>query len=298
MDARFETLTQQLFKKSFADCTLRECYDLVEKAPYFAPAHFLLLKKMDPNSEEYRKQYQKAILYYHQPPNFDAFLFPEKYRTDFAEEELIQEKEEAIWEERSEEVVEEVGSSVSVGVGLEKEIPDPEIENIEINKAEVVQEETILNPPETPVEEKRPDPVIIPADLKNEVSAADTRLAFEPYHTVDYFASQGIKLSQEEITKDKFGKQVKSFTEWLKTMKRLPAGEISKNIDRTVEKKVENLAAGSIQKADVVTEAMAEVWLHQGNREKAIDVYTKLSLQNPSKSAYFAAKIDQVKKIS
>ncbi|HEY0750203.1 MAG TPA: hypothetical protein VGD26_03550, partial [Chitinophagaceae bacterium] len=118
-------------------------------------------------------------------------------------------------------------------------------------------------------------------------------LSFEPYHTVDYFASQGIKLSQEDNSKDKFGKQLKSFTEWLKTMKKLPESEVSLNLDKNVESKVEHLAAGSLEDSEVVTEAMAEVWLRQGNLSKALEVYNKLSLQNPSKKAYFAAKIEQ-----
>jgi hypothetical protein len=45
----------------------------------------------------------------------------------------------------------------------------------------------------------------------------------------------------------------------------------------------------------VFTEAMAEVWIKQGNVSKAIEVYNKLCLQNPSKSTYFAAKIDHLK---
>jgi hypothetical protein len=36
------------------------------------------------------------------------------------------------------------------------------------------------------------------------------------------------------------------------------------------------------------------VWLKQGNQEKALQTYTKLSLQNPAKSAYFAAKIQSI----
>jgi hypothetical protein len=110
------------------------------------------------------------------------------------------------------------------------------------------------------------------------------QLAFEPYHTVDYFASQGIKLSQEEAPKDKFGKQLKSFTEWLKTMKRLPVNEQVKPLDIQAEQNVETLAAHSV-----------EVWIRQGNREKAREIYNKLSLLNPSKRAYFAAKIESLK---
>src|SRR5690606_34350737 len=115
-----------------------------------------------------------------------------------------------------------------------------------------------------------------------------------PFHTVDYFASQGIKLSQEEISKDKFGQQLKSFTEWLKTMKRLPAKQAS--LDAGTEQKVEHLAEDSVHNPEVVTEAMAEVWLKQGNKEKAIDIYNKVSLQNPAKTTYFASLIENLKR--
>ena len=131
----------------------------------------------------------------------------------------------------------------------------------------------------TETEEKTPQPAI----------------SFEPYHTVDYFASQGIKLSQEERPSDRFGQQLKSFTEWIKTMKRLPKAEIEKNIDTSSEEKVLQLADRSITEGDVITEAMAAVWEKQGNKEKAIEVYNKLSLLNPPKSHYFAAKIEQLK---
>ena len=119
---------------------------------------------------------------------------------------------------------------------------------------------------------------------------------FEPYHTVDYFASQGIKLSQEELPKDKFGKQLKSFTEWLKTLKRLPPTEVSKEVDPSTESKVQHLAEDSVHQSEVVTEAMAEVWIKQGNKQKAIETYNKLGLLNPSKKAYFAGLIENLKR--
>ncbi len=40
---------------------------------------------------------------------------------------------------------------------------------------------------------------------------------------------------------------------------------------------------------------MADVLARQGKTEKATELYHKLSLLNPGKSAYFAAKIDQIK---
>jgi len=124
--------------------------------------------------------------------------------------------------------------------------------------------------------------------------ATETELTFEPYHTVDYFASQGIKFTPEEKPADRFGQQLRSFTEWLKTLKRLSETE-AKAPDAAAEEKVKELADHSINKDEVVTETMAEVWVKQGNKEKAIETYQKLSLLNPGKSAYFASLVEQLK---
>jgi len=43
---------------------------------------------------------------------------------------------------------------------------------------------------------------------------------------------------------------------------------------------------------------MAEVWIKQGNTAKAEEIYRKLSLLDPLKTAYFAAKIEDLKKTS
>src|SRR5690606_843064 len=64
-------------------------------------------------------------------------------------------------------------------------------------------------------EEKILPPESVISDVQNTtLSEADENeeLAFEPLHTVDYFASQGIKIKEEQLTNDKLGKQVKSFT--------------------------------------------------------------------------------------
>jgi hypothetical protein len=118
---------------------------------------------------------------------------------------------------------------------------------------------------------------------------------FEPYHTIDYFASQGIKLQQSDLSKDKFGKQLKSFTEWLRSMKRLPQASTETNLDEATQRSIQQVAEHSIEGKEIVTETMAEVWIKQGNREKAIDTLHKLSLLDPSKSHYFAARIEQLK---
>jgi hypothetical protein len=62
-----------------------------------------------------------------------------------------------------------------------------------------------------------------------------------------------------------------------------------------VETTVQNQAAKSNIEEEVLTEAMAEAFAQQGKNIRAIDTYEKLSLLNPAKSAYFAAKIDSLK---
>ena len=159
---------------------------------------------------------------------------------------------------------------------------------------------------DTPAKEAEPEtfrsdilqkesPIRIPT-LKDINPQTDEQPLFEPYHTIDYFASQGIKWKPEEKPQDKFGQQLKSFTDWLKTMKRLPATELADKSEPEIEKKVEQLAAHSLDEKEVLTEAMAEVWTRQGNTEKAREIYRKLSLLDPSKSAYFAAKIEDLQK--
>lgn len=128
---------------------------------------------------------------------------------------------------------------------------------------------------------------------------ANTELPlFEPYHTIDYFASQGIKAPVLDDPKDRFGQQLKSFTDWLKVMKRVPLTEITKQIPVEQEQQVAQLAHHSLDEKQVWTEAMAEVWAKQGERQKAVRIYEKLSLLEPAKSAYFAGKIDALKKES
>jgi hypothetical protein len=126
----------------------------------------------------------------------------------------------------------------------------------------------------------------LPTDL-------DQLIPIEPYHTVDYFASQGIKLSQT-LEKDELGKKVKSFTDWLRTMKKLqPESAETKSKEQlpvTPTVKDENIPSNV-----VITEALAEVYLKQGLTDKAIEVYNKLSLQNPANKHIFAAKISLIK---
>jgi hypothetical protein len=131
-----------------------------------------------------------------------------------------------------------------------------------------------------------------------ETAGAKDDLLFEPYHTIDYFASQGIKLSKiEPEPTDKLGKQLKSFTEWLKSMRKLPQTSVDKILAENDESEVVAAANHSVEAKEVITETMAEVFEKQGLHEKATEVYRKLSLLNPGKSAYFASRIEALKQL-
>ena len=284
MNVALEVLTQPFLHKTITESSLDEIRAITRSYPYFAPAQLALLKKLKEEGDpEYEQQLQKAVLYYYDPIQFEAFIHSDKFLTDFDfDTETDTPSTEASPETVEEPLIEESGlSSVTIEEPVADIAPDPNITPELSTDAHIPADAHMAIEPVAPLPEEE---------------KGDEQLAFEPYHTVDYFASQGIKLSQEEATTDRVGKQLKSFTEWLKTMKRLPAATASTAMDPASEHKVQHLAEHSLENTDIVTEAMAEVWTKQGNLGKAIAIYHKLSLQNPSKKAYFAAKIDQLKK--
>jgi hypothetical protein len=318
MDSAIQLLTRTLLdKNAFEDCSFADLQSLAKQYPYFVPAQLLYAQKLkDTNTVLYHQQLQKTSLYFQNPFWLQHILANDKKINDesvieaaLVKEEIIKEPEistapekeaveepivpdaisnpiteEAFTELKPEEVITDA-SPISEG---NKPVTEPE--KLEERVFEEYSEES------SGISEKSMA-MLAAAKLKlNEPVAEDAPL-FEALHTVDYFASQGIKLSQEAIPKDKFGQQLKSFTEWLKAMKRIPQSEVVKAINTAEpDKKVEELAEHSLDQAEILTETMAEVWAKQGNNTKAIEVYEKLSLQNPAKSHYFAGLIEQLRK--
>jgi tetratricopeptide (TPR) repeat protein len=315
MDSTIQSLTQKLLgKASLEDCSIADLQLLVNLYPYFVPAQLLYAQKQkDTNTVLYHQELQKTSLYYQNPFWLQHILANDKKIEDepvitnsFIKEEIVKEREVFIPTEK--EIIESAVTVDAVNIPVEEKLITPENKEEEVI-AELPQEESKSNKdgeesPETDFQTSREESIevseksiamLAAAKLKLNEPVSDDAPLFEALHTVDYFASQGIKLSQEGIPKDKFGQQLKSFTEWLKAMKRIPQSEIVKAINTAeTDKKVEQLAEHSLEQGEIVTETMAEVWAKQGNREKAIEVYEKLSLQNPAKSHYFAALIEQL----
>lgn len=274
-----------LHKDSLDQCSLDELQQYADRYPYFGAAQLLLTKKLQTeNTERYQNQLQKTNLFFHNP------LWVQQLLNDTGTATI--------------KAVEKTEQPVEMDLPVKEILPEPAqpviIEDA-VSLAEAVAEDRkpVIEPaPETfPEIKKAAEPVIVEkTEAESAAIVNTTDLIFEPYHTVDYFASQGIKFREEEKPVDKFSLQLKSFTEWLKTMKKLPVAEMARSVETASEKKVEQMAEHSLEDREIITEAMAEVWEKQGNREKAIEVYSKLSLLEPAKSPYFAAKIEILKK--
>jgi hypothetical protein len=136
------------------------------------------------------------------------------------------------------------------------------------------------------------------ADFKKPVAASDKlEIETERLHTIDYFASQGIRVDLNKMPQDKLTSQLRKFTDWLKEMKQQQQQPNDLGTGTDLEQAVALIAENSNESREVVTETMAEVLEKQGQTEKAIQLYIKLSFINPEKSAYFAAKIQHLKGI-
>ncbi|HYJ38065.1 MAG TPA: hypothetical protein VEV87_05590 [Chitinophagaceae bacterium] len=292
MTAQTEHVLQKLFSENSVEkIPLDRLKQIVDEHPYFTLGHLLLAKKLQTiNTEEFEAQSEKASLYFNEPIWLQTLLNPPA-ASEFTIREGIAEEIIALEEGVIEEAVPEedflekpISQETTVEEAISEE-PIPEILPIE-EKAQV--EEDVKN--EQPERESTHQL----ADVVTE-KAGDASQAFEPYHTIDYFASQGIKVSNVIKSDDRLSQQLRSFTEWLKTMKRLPETQVDAQLDAVTQHNIQEIAAHSLDDKEIVTESMAEVLVKQNKGDEAIVIYEKLSLLNPSKRAYFAAKIEQLK---
>ncbi len=302
MNPLLNELSRKLLgKEALADCSLQELEAKAARYPAFASMQILLAarkKQMNPDTTSTFSG--KAAFFLHNPlwaeecwqatPEIVSSSQPHTAIEDTAPAFELNPPYQA--------ELESAFTDEELVVQTESEPAQVPLDSEEMDEASTELDENEALPEEELPMRQVPLPAIpgpLPVAGTSSAKASDDLLTFEPYHTVDYFASQGIRYREEQKEKDRFTVQLRSFTEWLKTMKRLPANEQVPVATVSEEKKVEQMAEVSIAPREIVTETMAEVWEKQGNREKAMQLYQKLSLLDPAKSAYFAAKIDKLK---
>ncbi len=176
-------------------------------------------------------------------------------------------------------------------------------------------------------------PAVEAAMVAPEAEEAGTGVPIDMPLQTDYFASQGIEVpaalpeldsmvpeeaAPVEAEKEKSLMVMMTFAEWLvhmqsknrkekeeeadkkalKTMwqKQKLAAAIEEE-DEEIPESVFEMAVNSISRNDEwVSESLAMVYAKQGKKKQAIEVYRKLSLLDPEKSVYFAAKIEHLQK--
>jgi len=271
-----DTLSDTVLGRPLDNYSIDELQSLAQKHPYASSIQLLYAQKLKQTGHEaYARQAQKTFLYYNNPLFISHLLEADNQPAGIKimQEEAAPVKEQHLTPAAPEEITEiEEGPAILA----------PSTEEAIAAEESTAEAEDVPLPP-------------LPAFKIEAIDPNKAELAFTPYYTVDYFAAQGIKLN-EQGANDRFGAQLKSFTTWLKQMKRLPGATTQTNITLKEEKSIEQMAERSIAGENADTEAMAEVWAKQGDIQEAIAIYKKLSLQIPAKSAYFAAKIDHLKK--
>jgi len=74
-------------------------------------------------------------------------------------------------------------------------------------------------------------------------------------------------------------------------------GSVKLEIDRSSEETVRDLSEKSTRFGDnLISENLAVILLRQGKKDRAIEIYKKLIWKLPQKKAYFAARIEEIKK--
>lgn len=300
------------------DISTEELEQMCYQYPWFAAGHFILAAKMKQNNHAAaNQQLQKAALFSNQPLWFNRQMKRfEKLQYEIMDEQApvstVPENElkpfELLSETEEEKAANDTDAVLDAETIIEAEerkeqetvvISDDIVNAQVLVEAEAIKEEDVLL---KEADIKFDAQAIIEAELVMEEKAAIIPVAtkeepvftFEPFHTVDYFASQGIKLQESKTGDDKLGQQVKTFTQWLRSMKKIYVEE-KKQLDTSLEQAVVTMASESNQLTEVITETMADVLIKQGKLSQAIDLYRKLSLLHPEKSVYFASRIDELK---
>lgn len=307
MTKETDFLVQSLFQRENMDeMTLDELKAHTESFPYASILHFLYTSKLKTLYHlDFPEAVSKTALFFHEPQwlnyqlredaergNFRLGNYDLNYNDSNEDLPLPATTEEELPNDDSIDDAEEPALTIN-------STPDSE-EPISTLDSTTASEELVSTIASTPAPEEPAFTIDLTPVSEEPVSTLDSTtapeepvLVFDPYHTVDYFASLGIKINLDN-DKDELSRKVKSFTSWLKTMKRLQPG-VEINTGKDIAAILDSSKKDEESSETIFTEAMAEVYMKQGLTSKAIEVYDKLSLQNPLNSHIFTDKISQIK---
>jgi hypothetical protein len=304
MNAAWNHIVRSIFEQPDVEkISLEELDYLLEEYPYFPVIHFLRTNKLlTENIPPESASISRTALYFQNPHWLNHQLY---------EKEILQPSDEPMAEIL---LNPSYTDELSLVIPEDAFIPEAEVklEESEMKfddkrvypknaEEEYIQVEKPFEEPVHILNTELPEaiPEELPVTMVFQKIVPEPELTFdiplEPLFAIDYFASQGIKLRQEDDKQDSLSIKLRSFTEWLKAMKKIHPEKLDQKMDQEQEKNIRETAEQSNAQNDLFTEALAEVYLKQGLHQKAVAVYEKLSLLDPSKSAYFAARIREIK---
>jgi tetratricopeptide (TPR) repeat protein len=183
------------------------------------------------------------------------------------------------------------------------EVTDLELETLLAEEAIPIMDDLIV--PIASEDYFKQQGIVVPNELP------DTEELLQSFH-------QHQTLEQEEEWEDKSLMVVMSYAEWLKHIKvknnqakeeledqkalkamwqKQKLAAIMEEENDEIPEQVFEMAVNSVSANDeIVSESLAEVYLKQGKKVKAIEIYKKLSLLNPEKNTYFVGKIENLQK--
>lgn len=298
--------------------TLQEIEQLLKQYPYFQSAHVLYaLNLLKTGSPAYQNQLKKAVVYAGDRRKLKELLegkkpyehvpavvpVEETHEAAAADDHQLSEAERPATDQPEEAIqaLEKQGVQGPVNESREIYIEDSLITSEELDLATPV--EPAAEPEFSPRPGSLHDLKISSAVTKEKVSQEDL-LSVVRKRLAEINAEKSGRQAPKAVTPDAEG-ETKSGTQERAGTRPLPKDIlIEKFIQEEPKisrprKEFFNPATSSqrsnIDEEDIVSETLALLYARQGNLQKAIHIYEKLSLRFSEKSRYFAAQIENLK---
>ena len=303
--------------------TLTDLEELARQYPYFQAVHTLIAKaKHDEQASDAEAALHHAAIYAPDRRHLRKIILEEVHRSPsevpLTDEATPSPAEVAVTEiqKDAEPTDAPMAGAVELSGSATEQVEEP-VASFEASEPIVTEEnepeatlDTVKNEPETVVvaEDHDPEPTIAEEEAP---SVAEPVIATEPTTTDEADERESVYDALEKNLKNL--QEVRS-AQRTEDQKPLVSGTTQREqqelMDKFVSQEHDKLSTpmdleatiadlaerSTLAPEELVTENLAEIFIKQGKVEKGLALYEKLSLKFPEKKAYFADKIEQLKK--